>query len=173
MDALEVLMEEHGIILKTINVLNKSVEKLQERKNISPEFFEKLLNITTNFTDKCHHGNEETALFPLIKERDPKQDKVISQLLEDHKKGRTFVRALSESVDKNDFEGIIDNAKCYAKLLLLHIKKENAIFPIWINSLSEKNRELLEKFEEIEEKVIGLGRHEEYIRNIERLKDYL
>lgn len=174
MDALEVLIEEHEIILKAIDILNKSAEELQERKKISSEFFEKLLDIIRNFADKCHHGKEENVLFPLIRERDAKQDKVISLFLEDHEKGRKFIRGINESLGKNDIESIIDNAEGYVNLLPLHIKKENAIFPIWINSLSKETRgELLKRFEEIEEKVIGLGKHEEYVRKIEVLKDYL
>jgi hemerythrin-like domain-containing protein len=174
MDALEVLLEEHEIIEKAIEVLNKSVKNLQTGKKVSPEVFEKILDIIKNFADKCHHGKEETVLFPLMKKRDAKETKIISLLLEEHEKGRTFVRVLSESISKNDINNIIKNANGYVSLLPQHIKKENVIFPKWINPLSnEIKEELFEKFEEIEEKIIGLGKHQEYVQNIEKLKNSL
>jgi hemerythrin-like domain-containing protein len=69
---------------------------------------------------------------------------------------------------------MIKNANGYANLLLQHIKKENVIFPRWINPLSDLIKEgLFDRFEDIEEKVIGLGKHQEYVLNIEKLKNSL
>jgi hemerythrin-like domain-containing protein len=174
MGALEVLLEEHEIIEKTIEVLNKSAKNLQVGKKVPNEIFEKTLDIIKNFADRCHHGKEETVLFPLMKRRDIKEAKIVSLLLEEHEKGRTFVRNLSEAISKNDINNIIKNANGYINLLPQHIKKENVIFPKWFNPLSnEIKNELFEKFEEIEEKVIGLGKHQEYVQNIEKLKNSL
>lgn len=174
MDALGTLLEEHEIILKAINVLTSSVKSIQEGKEPKPKFFEGILDVIKNFADKCHHGKEEGVLFPMINDKDVRQAKIVSLFLEDHEKGRAFVRALAEAVGKNDATGIIKNANGYANLLPLHIKKENAIFPVWINPLSsETKEELSERFEEIEERVIGLGKHEEYINKIEKLKNSL
>jgi len=56
----------------------------------------------------------------------------------------------------------------------LHIQRENAIFPDWMRMLDDKDKEgLFEKFEEIEEKVIGLGKHQKYERDIESLKSQI
>jgi hemerythrin-like domain-containing protein len=174
MDALGVMLEEHGIILMTINVLNDAAEKLQAGGKLPPEFFEKALYIIRNFADKCHHGKEETVLFPLFNKPGKPASRIIVSFLEDHEKGRAFVRALSEAVARKDNGGIIKNAKGYAGLLPKHIKRENEIFPKWIGSLSEQTKEeVFEEFEKIEEEVIGLGKHHEYIRNIEGLKNSL
>lgn len=174
MGALEVLLEEHEIIEQAIGVLDKSAKNLHAGKKVSNEIFVKTLDIIKNFADKCHHGKEEIVLFPLIKKSDAKQTKIISLLLKEHEKGRDFVRKLSVAVNKNDINSIIKNANSYVSTLPQHIKKENVIFPLWINPLSDEVKEgIFDRFEEIEEKVIGLGKHQAYIREIEKLKKSL
>ena len=174
MDALEVLLEEHEIIENAIEVLNKSAKNLQDGKKVPSETFEKLLGIIKNFADRCHHGKEEDVLFPLIKKIDAKEDKIIYLLLKEHEKGRNFIRDLTKAISKKNINDMIKNANGYVNLLLQHIKKENVIFPRWINPLSVEIKEgLFDRFEEIEEKVIGLGKHKEYVQSIEKLKNYL
>jgi hemerythrin-like domain-containing protein len=174
MNALEVLLEEHIIIVNIISVFNKAKNNLKNGKSVPKETLLKTLDMIINFADRCHHGKEETVLFPLIKERNPKETSLITLLLEEHQKGRVYVRKLGEAINKNITNDIIENIDGYVALLTQHIKKENAIFPKWINPLSNKEKEeLFAKFEEIEEKVIGLGKHQEYIQNIETLRKSL
>jgi len=174
MDALESLLEEHEIIEQAIEVLNKSTKNLQNGKKVSSEVFKKTLDIIKNFADRCHHGKEEDVLFPLIKKINTKESKVISLLLKEHEKGRNFVKGLTKAISKKDTDGMIKNANGYINLLPQHIEKENVIFPRWINPLSNEIKDgLFDRFEEIEEKVIGLGKHQEYVQNIEKLKNSL
>jgi hemerythrin-like domain-containing protein len=171
MDALETLLEEHEIIKMAIGALDAETRELQAGNNLSQEKFETLIDIIRDFADKCHHGKEEDVLFPLIAKRGANEARIVSSLLEEHRKGRSFVKELEEAVGKNDVENAIRNANGYNALLLLHIKKENAVFPVWINPLpDETKKELEERFEEIEERVIGLGKHEEYVQRIKKLE---
>jgi hemerythrin-like domain-containing protein len=174
MDALEVLKEEHAVILEITEVLNNLVKKLQAKEKVPPEQFEKILDVMHNFVDKCHHGKEEMALFPLISEHGGREAKAVSLLIEEHEKGRALVRGLSDAIVRNDTIGIIKNANDYVGLLAQHIKKENVVFPTWINSLSdETKRVLFKRFEEIDEQAIGLGKHQEYVKTVEKLKKIL
>ncbi len=127
------------------------------------EFYHKLLDIITNFADKCHHGKEEIVLFPLVKAKDANQSERIACLLEEHEEGRGFVAALRQAIDRDDELGKKRNADSYSKLLTGHIQKENNLFVSWFRLLSADDKELLfDKFEEIEQKVIGIGKHTEY-----------
>jgi hemerythrin-like domain-containing protein len=172
MGALEVLVNEHEVILKIVEVLNNSVEKLHATEKVSREFFEKILDVMRNFVEKCHHGKEEMALFPLIRARGGREAKAVSLLIEEHEKGRVFVKALDEAVKKNARDNIIKSVNGYVGLLAQHVKKENVVFPTWINSLSDETKnELFKRFEEIEERFIGLGKHQEYIQTVETLKN--
>lgn len=174
MNALETLIEEHEIIMMAIDVLDKSVKRLQDGNELPSGFFPNMLDIIKNFADKCHHGKEEAVLFPMISKKSELDSRIVSSMLEEHEKGRAFIKAVNEAVGKNDKESIIKNANGYIKLLPPHIKKENVVFPKWINPLSDRMKEeLFEKFEKIEEEVIGLGMHEEYIKRIENLKNSL
>lgn len=174
MDALEVLMEEHEIILRAIRILDESVSKLKNGKIVPNKFFDSFLDIMKNFADRCHHTKEETVLFPLMKQRDPRQNDNIAVLNEEHSKGRVFLKELGVAVGKNNYREIIENSKGYIELLTLHIKKENMLFPSWMKMLSDDDKaDLLEKFEEIEERVIGLGQHEQYALRIEDLKSQI
>jgi hemerythrin-like domain-containing protein len=174
MDVLGTLLEEHRIIGMAIKLLDDSTKKLQSGKKVSPEIFEKDLDILRNFADRCHHRKEEDVLFPLIKEHGTEEARNVSLLLREHEKGRGLVRAMSEAVSKNDSTGMIKNANGYIALMFQHIRKENVLFPPWINPLSdETKKELLERFEEIEAKAIGLGKHQEYLQTIEKLRNEL
>jgi hemerythrin-like domain-containing protein len=171
MDALETMLEEHEIIKMAIGAMDAEARKLQAGNRLSQEKFAALIDIIRVFADKCHHGKEEDVLFPLIAKRGENEARIVSSLLDEHTKGRGFVKALEEAVGRNDRENVIKNANGYSALLLLHIKKENAVFPVWINPLpDETKKELEERFEEIEKRVIGLGKHEEYTQKIKKLE---
>ncbi|HJW28424.1 MAG TPA: hemerythrin domain-containing protein, partial [Saprospiraceae bacterium] len=174
MDALEVLMEEHEIILLAIGILNKSVSKLKNGGQVSSGFYDSFLDIVKNFADRCHHAKEETIYFPMMRQRDPGQDDVVSVLLDEHEKGRGFLGALGVAVGKNSSRDIVENSEGYGQLLALHIRKENLLFPDWMKMLSDGDKaDLFERFEEIEERVIGKGKHEEYAQRIEGLRSKL
>jgi hemerythrin-like domain-containing protein len=166
MDAFEVLMEEHGIILKAISILEQSA-----KKELPTPFYSRLLGVITDFADRCHHGKEETALFPVVKLKDANQSENIANLLEEHEKGRSFIAAIRQAIEKNDAQSKVRNADNYYQLLTAHIRKENELFVTWFRMLSVNEKDLLfEKFEEIEEKVIGIGKHEEYVSILESMQ---
>ena len=170
LSAFEVLMEEHAIILRAISVLNQSTVKLKSKAELPSGFFDTFLDVIQKFADKCHHGKEEVVLFPLIKQRSCSQSEIIPELLEDHQRGRDFIAGFREAIASHNYDAMVENADAYSQLLTLHIKRENEVFPLWFRGLGDKDKEdLFERFEEIEEKVIGIGKHEEYIRKIEDL----
>ncbi len=139
MDALEVLMEEHEIILYAIDVLGESTKRFNNGKNVPMKFFEDFLEIVKNFADRCHHGKEETVLFPLIETRDSSQHDVISVLFAEHEKGRKFLAKLRDAAGTNNVKEITESSGGYANLLKLHIQKENLLFPKWLSILSDDN----------------------------------
>jgi hemerythrin-like domain-containing protein len=167
-------MEEHAIILRAIDVLNQSTVKLKSKAELPSDFFDNFLEVIQKFADKCHHGKEEIVLFPLIKQRSCSQSESIPELIEDHQRGRDFIAGFREALASHNYTAMVENADAYSQLLTSHIKRENEVFPLWFRGLGNKDKEdLVEQFEEIEAKVIGIGKHEEYIRKIEDLKSQL
>jgi hemerythrin-like domain-containing protein len=66
-----------------------------------------------------------------------------------------------------------ENAEKYIELLTQHIDKEdNILYPMADMQLSEeKQRELIEEFEELEQERIGVGKHEELHELLRHLED--
>ena len=172
MDALGTLLDEHKIIGTTIVLLNDAVKRLQSGKELPPGFFEEVFGVLKDFIDRCHHGKEEGALFPLIKAKGPTEAGTVSLLLEEHEKGRRFVEAMGEAAGKKDKAGMIGSINGYTTLIIQHIRRENMIFPAWINPLPDETKKKMSKsFDEIEARSIGLGSRQEYLRTVEKLKD--
>ncbi len=170
-DALQTLLDEHRIIGLTIALLNDAGKKLQNGQEVPPEFFEKIQYVLRNFVDRCHHGKEEDALFPLVKNMGAEEAQAVSLLLEEHEKGRVFVRAMNEASSNKDTASMIKNISKYDALLIQHIRKENILFPTWITPLTEETKkEISDRFDEIEAKTIGLGKQKEYLQTVEELR---
>ncbi len=160
------LMHEHEAILFSLKVLDEMTNLVESGKDVPAGDITDLIDFLKLFADKCHHGKEEGILFPALEEIGiPRYKGPIGVMLEEHDAGRKFIKQMQESVNvdsikKNEF---IHSARGYIYLLRAHIEKENTVlFPMGDAKLSdEKQKELLEAFEDFEEKVIGKGKHEE------------
>ncbi len=177
--AIEALKDEHRVIEKALKILEKAVDELKKNNNTPQKIFDELIDFIKFFADKCHHGKEENILFPLLEARGiPKEGGPIGVMLAEHEEARGYVKALSEFIqqyysgDKTAVNGIVTNALNYINLLSQHIQKEdNILYPMGESFLNEKDHEeLIEKFEEIEKEKIGFGKHENYIKLIEKLE---
>jgi hemerythrin-like domain-containing protein len=170
------LINEHGGIMLMLRIMEKIAGKLKNGDEVDKEHLAKVVEFLKNFADKCHHGKEEGILFPeLIK--NPANEKLVNELLGEHKTGRDFIRGIAESLDNyqkgnSDAFHIAVNALDYTQLLAEHIKKENTVlFPVADKELSdEMQTDIRERFEKLETEVIGAGKHEEYHRWLEELR---
>ncbi len=169
------LSEEHGGVLLMSLIMDKVADKLKQGEEVEKDHLDKILEFLRNFVDKCHHGKEEGILFPELT-KTAINLKTINELLAEHKTGRDYIRGIAESLDKYkpgspDAIHIAINMKDYIQLISGHIKKENELFKTAGNILSEKlQREVEEKFEDLEKNVIGEGKHEEYHGWIKELR---
>ena len=170
------LIEEHGGIVLMLRIMEKIAEKLKAGEEVDKEYLSKVVEFLKNFADKCHHGKEEGILFPELL-KNTTNEKLVNELLGEHKTGRDFIRGIAESLDNYqkgnpDAFHIAVNALDYSQLLTEHIRKENMIlFPAADKELSDElQTEISERFEKLEVEVIGVGKHEEYHHWLEELK---
>jgi len=177
----EVLKHEHRLIERLLGVLEGVAARLERGEEISPEFLKQALEFIRTFADRCHHGKEEGSLFPLLEGHGvAREDGPLGVLLQEHERGREFVRALTEGVagyeegDVKAKEDIIANARGYIRLLREHIRKEDEVlFPMADHLLSQGEQQgLLAKFAEVEEE-IGEGVHERFERLLPELEESL
>ena len=173
------LVNEHQAIQVALNILERMKEKVETNEEADFSEINELIEFLKEFADKCHHGKEEGFLFPALEKAGIKKEGgPIGVMLTEHEKGRRFIKAMQMSVNAGQAgsSGFVEAASGYLNLLRVHIMKENTIlFPQIEARLSEhEQKELLEAFENHEEKVIGQGRHEELHRMLEKFeKKYL
>ena len=103
--------------------------------------------------------------FPALEEAGiPKDGGPIGQMLIEHEQGRKYIAGMvaATSGEKVDSASFSNNALGYVGHMRQHIEKENGVlFRMGDKVLSpEKQKELLERFEEFEEKLMGPGTHD-------------
>jgi len=177
--ATDVLREEHKAIKKMLDVLERICEKLENGEHVDPEHMREVIEFIKTFADKCHHGKEEDILFPeLEKIGIPKEGGPIGVMLHEHNLGREFVGEMSDAIEayeKGDAESarkFVENARGYIGLLRDHIEKEdNILYPMGEMHLSEeKMKELIEKFDHVENQIVGGGVHEKMHELLHKLE---
>ncbi len=178
MQASEVLMNEHRAVERVLKVLERSADRLDAGEAVPAQIFEDSLDFLRNFADKCHHGKEETALFPaMAKAGVPVERGPIGVMLAEHNEGRGYIRAMGEALeaykrgDETARRPLAENARAYASLLAQHIRKEDDIlFPMANQVLSDAEQQrLIAEFDRIEAEHIGPGVHEHYHQMIDEL----
>lgn len=170
----EDLKNEHGVIVKMLRVMGKASANLLDGKEVDPELWKGALEFLQNFVDRCHHTKEEKHLFPTMMERGVSGEVgPISVMMREHEDGRAHVRRLRElneaAPGKRNSEDIARTVQAYVDLLTRHISKEDGVlFPLADQVLTpDDQKELEEKFEDVEQKVMGPGVHEKYHHMIE------
>lgn len=175
----EQLKEEHQAIKLALQILDGICRKLESDEEVDPKHLEQMLEFIRIFADRCHHGKEEDKLFPAMEEAGvPRSGGPIGVMLLEHDLGRNYVRAMEQAIvrykasDRGAGSEIVENARNYIALLTQHIEKEdNILYPIADQRLSkEKEEELLEEFEIVEQERVGIGKHEEFHKLLEALK---
>jgi hemerythrin-like domain-containing protein len=175
----EQLKEEHQVIKLMLRIAEKVCEKLESGEEVDPEHLERIVEFIRVFADKCHHGKEEDLLFAAMEEAGiPRKGGPIGVMLTEHDMGRGYVKGMSEAIarykagDGKASTAIAQNARDYIALLTQHIDKEdNILYPMADMHLSEdQQKELLEGFERVEHEEIGVGKHEQFHKLLEHLK---
>jgi hemerythrin-like domain-containing protein len=171
----EDLMHEHKAIKVMLSIMSKIAENIRNQKKTDSEEIEKLID----FADKCHHGKEETVLFPaLVDAGMSDQSGPVAVMLHEHDLGRGFIKNMALSVeamkagDISAINQVAESMEEYVSLLHNHIQKEeNILFPMADKLLpEEKQYETFIAFERIEEEVVGHGVHERYHEFLNQLK---
>ena len=164
----------------TLRILNKICQRIEKSGEIIDfQHLDQLLEFFKVFVDKCHHGKEEELLFPALENIGvSNKGGPIEVLHHEHQKGREYVQTMNAALDQytkgersvvNEF---VKSAKGYINLLNQHIDKENSVlFPLAEKHLSEQAQEKLwEGFEMIETQKIGVGKHDEFHKMLDKLE---
>ncbi len=161
LDALGILVREHGLIRQFLDNLSMALEKLENEEGPPKEFFEKAVEFARNFTDKFHHFKEEHVMFAMLaQKKGGVLDGPIDSLRHQHERGRNFITEISNSLDRYargdelHTTALIENLGSYISLLRHHIHKEDHnVFQMVKKEFSENElRALSELFKREDEK---------------------
>lgn len=157
------LRSEHQTILHVMILAERMLKKRRDSDDEAiNDDYKDLIYFLKIFIDKCHHGKEEHFLFDeLCRNGVVCEGGPIGQLLNDHNSAKAMVVSMEESLNSKNIEKFSSTFYNYIDLIRKHILREDKVFFIADNLFpEEEQKELLEKFEKFEEKVIGHGIHE-------------
>jgi hemerythrin-like domain-containing protein len=175
----EILEEEHRVIQKVVGAIAVLAEEVEGGRDVKPETFQEVVEFMRTFTDKCHHGKEETHLFSmLVKKGVPVRGCPIGILIAEHQRGRALVSELATASEKyaagdtSSRKVLLQTLQNLRTLYPDHIWKEDyLLFPMTDKILSpEEQKDLHEKFEMVE-KDMGEDVHRRFEQLAEKLKE--
>ena len=164
--AIAVLMQEHRVIERVLDALERAAGQLDRSAAVRPGFFLEAADFIAGFADGTHHRKEEGVLFgAMIDGGAPKEGGAIDMMLDEHEQGRAFTRAMRDAarrLESGDAEArrqVVSSARSYVALLRDHIAKEDEmLFPMADEILSaERHDAVLRGFEQIEQQDSGDG----------------
>lgn len=157
------LRTEHDSILFVLKILDKIILDKNVEAESKIRYCNEIVYFLKIFVDKCHQGKEEVHLFKSLENGGvANEDGPISVMLREHRQGRAYIVSMSTALDQKDLNEFNVAAVQYCALIEIHIKKEtNILFSITDHILDEETQaELIQKFKQHEEKIIGHGIHE-------------
>ena len=97
----EILSGEHRIIEQVLDCLEKIAQNCATEGRLDRTSAEQALDFFRNFADRCHHGKEETHLFPAMEAKGfPRQGGPTGVMLSEHEQGRAYIRGMAEVIDR-------------------------------------------------------------------------
>lgn len=158
------LMIEHRLIERMINILNNEFIRMQNERYLNPIFIDNVVDFIRTYADQTHHGKEEDILFRELekKELSEEHEKIMKELIEEHKFGRKITGELVEARKKyvkgelNAIEIVIKKIKTLIDFYPKHIEKEDKHFfvPVMDYFSKEQQNKMLREEQEFDRKMI-------------------
>ena len=167
-----ILMSEHRVIEKALACLERMAAEFEEKATVEAPVAGEALEFLRTFADRCHHGKEETNLFPAMEARGLPADVGPTEMMrQEHATGRAFIRDMAEAVADANAGAFVTGARGYVALLREHIVKEDEVlFPMADGLLPQGDQDRLRReFERIEAVDIGRDRVAALLASVEDL----
>ena len=152
------LRKDHKLIEKVLQALDATIKLLKDGKQIPEEILLPTIDFTQYFTDVCHHGKEEEALFPALEKAGmPTHMGPIRMMIVDHERTKAIAEKIEEASKKylvsNNSDGLILALEVYVQHVTEHLWKENnRLFIMAEARLNNAAKDVDKNLEEIEEK---------------------
>jgi len=152
------LRKDHKLIEKVLQALDTTIKLLKNGKQIPEQILLPTLDFTQNFTDVCHHGKEEEALFPALEKSGmPTSMGPIHMMIIEHKRTKEIAThiglASKKYLENGDSAYLIETLEFYVKHVTEHLWKENnRLFMMADTRLQSTANEIDKSLDDIEEK---------------------
>lgn len=179
MKATEILMEEHRVIERVLNALERATNRLNKGDEVYLRFFTGTAVFIKQFTDECHHKKEEEAIIPAMLDHGvPKDTGPVAVILVEHEEGRRLAQAMRQATERfqaGDIrmrDTLVQSSKEYIRLIRQHIMKEDKVFYPLANKVipPEQDEVLLKAYEQYDQDHSGEEIHTKYYGLAERLE---
>ncbi|MEN6385101.1 MAG: hemerythrin domain-containing protein [Phycisphaerales bacterium] len=170
------LMTEHRLIEKMIDIIQAETLKIQKGKVLDEFLINSVVDFMRFYADATHHGKEEDILFSMLENKDMSSEdsKLMNDLIEEHR----FARHATEDIiraEKLYFQGedtigiIITTFNAFAVFYPKHVQKEEEnFFPNSEIYFSEQELEsMIRKFHDFDKGMI----HKKYKSLVEDLQN--
>lgn len=153
----EILVAEHEMIERAMDVLKKELEKLPEQQ-VDLFTLKRAIDFLLEFGDKIHNQKEEQFLFPLMVEKGIPEDGPIRVMLMEHEAERGLLQKMSAEAPDLSKKSVEEKEQFkkegleYLKIRANHIWKENDIlYNMGRQVLNDENNTfLVENFKQID-----------------------
>lgn len=170
MEAIQDLQREREVIRKVVRVMARIRTQLEEKQTVDAELLRDVVQFMRIFCDQCHHGKQDSYLFPLLESKGLSTvGGPMTDLQKEHEKGRMLTNELSRACSKyitNPETGRVGLMRALRSLVSfyhVHLLKEEYFFrPIAEKLLSIEDRDLLIDQFRSAESDIGVGAHDAY-----------
>jgi len=179
MEAIGILMNEHRLIERMINLMKLELESLKSANDADDSFILAVIDFLRNYADKNHHGKEEGILFRELDKKDLTLEhrKIMTLLIDEHKVARNMVWALESARQKHLQEidhpiaDIIESLDSLVKLYPKHIEKEDKqfFFPCMKYFTLKELKDMLKEFEDFD-MAMNLTRYDYLVEQYENSK---
>jgi hemerythrin-like domain-containing protein len=162
------LMIEHRLIEQMLNVIQRTLELVEQTRTIDPYYVDTAVDFIRVYADRTHHGKEEDILFRELEKKplSTEDRQVMNQLIEDHIFSRNTTKSLVEANtryregEEKALGEVTAHLKRFVEFYPVHIKKEDGLFfPASRKYFSDQeDQAMLNEFWEFDRKMI----HEKY-----------
>lgn len=173
------LRYEHEAALRVLKLLDRAVVYLKDGREISPFFFEEVVDFLQLFVVCAHHAKEEEILFPLLKEKCIQEEDVpIETIHREHGEEQHLIQQMELGFqlykvgEPTGREILAESAEEYTHIARRHILKENTLFMLADERLSpEVQAGLCNDFDQLDRTTLYEGtaeRLKELVNELER-----
>jgi hemerythrin-like domain-containing protein len=149
MKSTELLMQEHKLILRALDVLDGLTASMEAQEQFEEDDVDRVLDFLRWFADAHHQAKEETILFPAIKASTTAEERPVRHMMFEHDQERLAIQELEKDVRLGKLSEFADRAGRLSSTLRNHIYKEDKLlFPAADAVLDQQqDAAILEKLE--------------------------